>query len=107
MWYRDSSSRGETGEHGWNQSSMRIGWQGTDATTKTQGFEMHCTNPYSNTIKWVSGGHHWFVRNQQVGFANFATTNDTAETTRWTGLRIYQEGNGNWSGRYGVYGLKT
>ena len=86
---------------------MRIAGKVQMLLQKLKALKCTAPTPYSNTIKWVSGGHHWFVRNQQVGFLNFATTNDIPETTRWIGLRIYQEGNGNWSGRYGVYGLKT
>ena len=108
MWYRNSTGRNNTGEHGWNDSSFRYGWNGTPSNgTKPQTLEHFINNPYSNTTKFMMTGIHGHLRDADVGFANFAMTNDTASSTRWTGMTFWTNNVTAWSGKYAVYGMKT
>jgi hypothetical protein len=108
MWYRNSSSRLETGEHAWNDTSFRIGWQGTPSNgTKPQTIEMFINNPYSNTTKFMAHGLHGHLRDSDVGFSTFALTNDSTASIRWTGMTFWTGNISAWSGKYAVYGMKT
>ena len=108
MWYRNSSGRSNTGEHGWNDTSFRIGWNGTVSNgTKPQTVEMFVNNPYSNATKFMAHGLHGHLRDADVGYSAFAMTNDTVQTTRWTGLNFFTNNVTAWSGKYAIYGMKT
>ena len=107
MWYRNTSSRGETGEHAWNDDKMRIGWQGSNTTDKRCNIEMFVDNPYANDMKFLCGGLHHQYQQDNVTIAMFSGANDTAASTRWTGLRFYDSGNNSFVAEYGVYGLKS
>ena len=106
MWYRNSSSRSSTGEHAWNDSSVRIGWKGSPNSEKPQHVEMYLDDPYSSTTKFMATGVHGHLTNGDVAFANFAASNDTAVSTRWTGLVWYVNSGNSWTGKYAVYGMK-
>jgi hypothetical protein len=107
MWYRNAAGRADTGEGGWNDSSFRIGWQGTPSNgTKPQTIEMFVNNPYSNTTKFMAHGLHGHLRDADVGVAMFGLTNDTTQTTRWTGLSFFAANITAWSGKYAIYGMK-
>ena len=107
MNYRNSGSAADTGEHAWNDSSFRIGWNGSPNSTKAQHVEMYLDDPYSNTIKFMATGIHGHLRDDDVAVATFAATNDTAQTTRWTGLRWYVNSGNSWTAKYAVYGMKV
>jgi len=107
MNYRNSSSAADTGEHAWNDSSFRIGWNGSPNSAKAQHVEMYLDDPYSNTIKFMASGIHGHLRDDDVAVATFAATNDTTQTTRWTGLRWYVNSGNSWTAKYAVYGMKV
>jgi len=106
-YYRNSSGASDTGEHAWNDSSFRIGWNGSPNSTKPQHVEMYLDDPYSNTIKFMASGIHGHLRDDDVAVATFAATNDTTQTTRWTGLRWYVNSGNSWTAKYAVYGMKV
>lgn len=107
MNYRNSSTGSDTGEHAWNDTSFRVGWNGSPNSSKPQHVELYLDDPYSNTTKFMATGIHGHLRDDDVAVATCSFANDTAITTRWTGLKWYVNTGNSWTAKYSVYGMKV
>ena len=106
MFWRNSSTTGDTGEHAWNDSKFRVGWT-TTTTEKLDEYDFIMSDPYSNNSKFSYCMNYLHNDNTYIGGAIGYGTIDLAASTQFTGLNFYQNGGNTWTCNYKVYGIKS
>ena len=93
-----SNNQGDTGENGYNESTIRFGYNGD-----ISGLEWTIIDPYNSSTN-VS---FWGIRDQtgsEAGFAHVGGYVNNASSM--TGFRFYTEGSSSFTCKYAVYGMK-
>ena len=103
-WHRSASSTGDTGEDGWNQSTYRMGYDGSSGDGHA--WEINIPDPNATDRVFSMFGMRSQVSGGNAGFAHFGGYNNSTSSTAVTGIRWYAEGSGSFTCDYAVYGMK-
>ena len=106
FWYMNSSSTGDTGEAGWNQTSTRIGYGGTGGSNNGHTIELSLSEPTSTSEMLDFHGQR-SETGTRAGTAVFGGYVNDSQSTVFTGIMLFQNSTSSFNCNYAVYGLKV